>query len=113
MKKLTTLIGVFFGLLPTAHANDFPTIDRVEYVLACMRDNPGPRHEMLYKCACSIDSIAGDFSYEQYVEASTAANAMSIGGERGGVLRDSEGAKELAGKYRGAVAKAKKACFIK
>ena len=41
-----------------AHAFDYPTSDRVLFVQACMRDNPGPHYEMLNKCSCALDKIA-------------------------------------------------------
>ena len=113
LMRKTALLG-FLSLSATmAFGNDIPTRDRVEYVLECMRSNPGPRQEMLYKCSCNLDALASEFSsVDEYVEAQTAANALSIGGERGAVLRESEEGKALAGRYRAAVAKAKKACFM-
>lgn len=97
---------------PAAPGNDIPTAERVEYVLECMRANPGPRQEMLYKCSCTLDELAKYYNHEQFVDGSTLANALSIGGERGAVLRDSESAKELAGSFRATVSKARKACFL-
>jgi hypothetical protein len=41
------------------------------------------------------------------------ANAITIGGERGAVLRDAEPMQELARKFRKLNAEAKKTCFIK
>jgi hypothetical protein len=70
-----------------AAANDFPTVDRVEFVLECMHRNAG-KQEFLYKCACVLDEIAQRFTYDDFVEASTAARFQSLGGERGGVFRD-------------------------
>jgi hypothetical protein len=96
----------------TAYAYDYPTLDRVEYVEKCMVDSGGSRHEMLYKCSCAIDAVAKEMPYEEYVDASTAANAMSIGGERGGVIRDSQVGKDLAAKFRAVQGKAKKSCFL-
>lgn len=107
------LLAILTLSAPLARAHDLPTIDRVEYVLECMRASSGPRQEMLYKCSCSLDSVAGEFASNQdFVEARTTFLAMSIGGERGSVMRDSEEAKALAGKFRAAVARAKKACFM-
>lgn len=112
MTRKTALLGLLTLSATMAQANDIPTVERVEYVLECMRSNPGPRQEMLYKCSCTLDALASEMSHDEFVDGSTAANAMSIGGERGSVLRDSENAKAMAGKYRAAVAKAKKACFM-
>ena len=41
-----------------AHANDFPTRARVDFVLSCMRDSKAPPQESMYKCSCAIDVIA-------------------------------------------------------
>lgn len=108
---LTTLLTPFSATL--VFANDIPTVERVEYVLECMRDNPGPGREMIYKCSCVLDNLAKTFSHEQFVDGVTTAKALSISGERGSVLRDSEGAKAMAGAYRSALGDAKKSCFIK
>ncbi len=97
--------------LPVA-ANDFPTVDRVLYVQECMRDNPGPNFEMVNKCSCALDALAREVKYEQYVEMSTIAKAMSIGGERGNDLRDNETLKSPLKRYRELQAKVQKGCFI-
>ncbi len=96
-----------------ASANDYPTIDRVEFVHMCQRENPDkPPHEMLYKCACVIDKLAESLPYDDFVESSTAFYASSIAGERGQVIRNERVAKELADQYRGLLGKARKACLI-
>jgi hypothetical protein len=96
-----------------AAAYDYPTVDRVEYVHGCMRDNPGPNQEMVYKCSCVIDAIAKEMSYEEFVDTSTSANAFSIGGERGELVRNYDPTKKMAEKFRDLQAKAKKGCFIR
>ena len=95
-----------------AHAFDYPTTERVEYVEQCMREGTASRYEMLYKCSCVIDAIARELSYEDYVEASTAQKAMSIAGEKGSAIRDAQVNKDLAARFRGAQTKAKTSCFI-
>ncbi len=95
-----------------ALANDFPTVDRVLYVQECMRDNPGPNFEMVNKCSCALDALAREVKYEQYVEMSTIAKALSIGGERGNDLRDNETLKAPLKRYRELQAKVQKGCFI-
>jgi len=47
------------GTVPAraAAGHDYPTVDRVEFVLECMQKNAG-KQEFLYKCACVIDEIA-------------------------------------------------------
>ncbi len=99
--------------LAAAASNDYPTLDRVEYVLACARDAAGPPRENIYKCTCVIDAIAEQLPYEKYTEYSTAANAFGIGGERGEVMRSYEHGKEMAGDFRKLQAEARKACFMK
>ncbi|HWH49783.1 MAG TPA: hypothetical protein VN664_18465 [Burkholderiales bacterium] len=96
-----------------AAGNDFPTVDRVEYVQECMRSNPGSRYEMLYKCSCTLDHIAAEVRYDEYVELWTAANAISIGGERGAQLRDAQVSQDMAKKFRSIEAKAQKDCFLR
>ena len=95
-----------------ASANDFPTSQRVLYVEECMRDHPGPHFEMVNKCSCALDTLAKEIKYEEYVGMSTVVNAMSIGGERGGSMRDNETVKPQVKRYRDLQAKVQKACFI-
>lgn len=97
---------------PTQAANDFPTSQRVIYVQECMRKHPGPHFEMVNKCSCAIDAMASEVRYEDFVGMSTVVNAMSIGGERGGSLRDNESIKPEIKRYRELEKKVHKACFI-
>lgn len=92
--------------------NDYPTVDRVLYVQQCMRSNPGPHYEMTNKCACALDRIAAEVKFDDYVTMVTVVNAISIGGERGGDLRDNETIKPQIARYRELQAKVQKACFI-
>jgi hypothetical protein len=97
---------------PAAPANDYPTVDRVLYVQECMRSNPGPNYEMVNKCACALDRIAAEVRHEDYVTMRTVVNAISIGGERGGDLRDNETIKPQIARWRETQARVQKACFI-
>jgi len=94
-----------------AAANDFPTHARAEYVLTCMRDN-NMRQDALYKCSCAIDAIADKVSYEQWVDLSTVANATTIAGERGGVMRDMKDGRKMIGTYKEIQEQARKGCFL-
>ena len=96
-----------------ACANDFPTVDRVLYVQECMRAHPGPQFEMINKCSCALDAIAKDLKHDDYVTMNTISKAMSIGGERGSVIRDTQSLEPQARRYRELKAKAEKGCFIK
>jgi hypothetical protein len=95
-----------------AQAHDYPTAERVVYVEACMRDHPGAHYEMLNKCSCMLDTIAQSLPYDDYVEMSTAANANSIGGERGSYIRDVPMLQEQIKKFKALQAQAQKSCFI-
>lgn len=116
MKKLTAWLGIgclSLGSAGAAVGNDYPTLDRVEYVLGCARDASGPAQENIYKCTCVIDAIAEKLPFEQYVEYSTAVKAFTIGGERGEVMRGYTQGKEMAGAFRTIQAEARKACFMR
>ena len=93
--------------------NDFPTVDRVLYVQACMRAHPGGHfYEMVNKCSCVLDALAAEIPYDDYVSMSTMVNANSIGGERGGVIRDNEPAQAQIKRYRALQSTAQKHCFL-
>ena len=105
-------ITISATVTPTQAANDFPTSQRVISVQECMRTHPGPHFEMINKCSCAIDAMASEVRYEDFVGMSTVVNAMSIGGERGGSLRDNESIKPEIKRYRELETKVHKACFI-
>ena len=103
------------GSVPTGAqtpAHDYPTNERVIFVQACMRDHPGGHYEMLSKCSCAIDAVARQLPFEAYTSMSTAANANTIGGERGSYIRDTESLQVDIRKFRALTAQAKKGCFI-
>ena len=104
------LLGILAA--PIAHANDFPTRARVEFVLSCMRESKAPPQESMYKCSCAIDAIADKVDYGTWVDLSTVANGVTIAGERGGVMRDMKDARKLIGSLRELQDYAKKACFL-
>lgn len=94
-----------------AQANDFPTQDRVEYVLECMQQHPG-KQEYLYKCACAIDQIAQALHYDDYVEMATALRHRSMSGQRGAAFRDPPTVKAMAAAYQAVQERARKACAV-
>jgi hypothetical protein len=103
---------LFACTLPlTARANDFPTANRVEYVLECMMQHPG-KQEYLYKCSCTIDQIAQEVGYDEYVEIATALRHQGLSGQRGAEFRDPAGVKAMAAKYKALQDKARKACYV-
>lgn len=109
----TALLSLLALAASPARANDFPTADRVLYVEECIRANPGPYFEMVNKCSCAVDAIASEVNFEEYTTMQTISNGMSIGGERGGAIRDVAVLAPELKKYRELQAKAKKGCFIK
>ena len=117
MKRISlSLHGLLFATAAlfgsTAQAYDYPTSARVVYVQACMRDHPGPHYEMLNKCSCTVDTLARDLTYDDFVTMDTIANANSIGGERGNEIRDTESLQVQARKFRQLQIAAKKSCLI-
>lgn len=94
-----------------AAAHDYPTTDRVEYVIECMKDHPG-KYEYLYKCSCAIDHIAKKLSYNDYVEESTAVRYEHLGGDGGGEFRDPPQVKKMLKEYKAVRAEANKVCAV-
>ena len=111
---LASALAVAAGAASAADArNDYPTVDRVLYVQACMRAHPGGHfYEMVNKCSCVLDALAAKVRYDDYVSMSTLVNANSIGGERGGVIRDNEPAQAQIKRYKELQATAQKSCFL-
>ena len=77
-----------------------------------MRDHPGPHYEMTNKCACALDRLAEQVSFDEYETMNTSANASTIGGERGNYIRDTEVLQTQVRRYRKLQADAKKSCFV-
>ena len=114
MRKTTSILVLAMAIFtPLCQANDFPTADRVGFVLECMRDHKGVEFELLNKCSCTIDRLAALYKYDDFVEAQTMAKAVTIAGERGSVLRDNEDAQKAARRYRASVKEAGRACFLR
>ena len=90
----------------------YPTSARVEYVQECMQQS-GAEIGNLYKCSCAIDWIAKQVSYDDFVEWATFAHNSSMAGERGGVFRDTDQARDEARHYRDLEKEAYGACGLK
>lgn len=113
MKPRQSMLLLAIAVFTTSsQANDFPTADRVEFVLECMRDHTGGQFELLSKCSCAIDRLAEKYKYDDFVEAQTMAKAVTIAGERGSTLRDNDDAQKAAKQYRADVKDAAYACFL-
>ena len=97
----------------TVKMNDFPTRDRVEYVLNCVAQHGGLTFITQYACGCKIDKIAEKLSFAEYEAAKTFSLLKSTPGEAGGVFRDPQQSKDLRKQLKEAEAFAEKQCFVK
>jgi hypothetical protein len=77
--------GASAGKAP-AQGYNYPTEGRVEYVLGCMDEN-GHDFANVYKCSCTIDKIAAQLPYDDYVEQATFSKYATMGGEGGAEFR--------------------------
>src|SRR5437588_6988916 len=85
--------------------NDYPTVARADYVLACMKANGETRH-VLEQCSCSIDVIASVLPYDRYVTAEAVLSVGQVQGNLGTQFRSSEPAKAALNDLRRAQAEA-------
>ncbi len=104
--------AALLAAVASASANDFPTVDRMLYVQECMRAHPGSNFEMVNKCSCALDNLALKVKFDDYVTMTTIVKAVTIGGERGGDLRDNETIKPQIKRYRDLQSEAEKSCFL-
>ncbi|MDD2762079.1 MAG: hypothetical protein PHH11_17525 [Methylomonas sp.] len=93
--------------------NDFPTRDRVDYVLECVAKHGGLSYVNQYACGCKIDKIAEKLSFEEYESARTYGQMIKTPGEAGSAFRDPQQSKDLRTRLKEADEAAEKACFVK
>jgi len=93
--------------------NDYPTRDRVDYVLECVAKHGGLTYINQYACGCKIDKIAEKLSFEEYESARTFTQMQKTPGEAGAAFRDPKQSKDLRTRLKDADAEAEKACFVK
>lgn len=98
---------------PKITENDYPTRDRVEYVLNCVAKHGGLSYVNQYACGCKIDKIAEQLTFQEFDEARTFTMLYSTTGEKGAVFRDPKQSKTLRERLKSAEAEAEKACFVK
>ena len=98
----------------TLAANDYPTRDRVEYVLNCVAQHGGLTYITQYACGCKIDKIAEKLTFKEF-EAAKTFTYLSKGqtGDAGAVFRDPAQSKDLRTRLKEAEALAEKSCFVK
>ena len=92
INKAVPLI-LLLGFSSVVSANDFPTAERVEYVLNCLQEIGRNSMDDLQTCSCRIDSIASNMSFETYSYAATYDRNKRMTGEKGGVFRDNKAGK--------------------
>ncbi|MGZ8191022.1 MAG: hypothetical protein ACXWTS_07290 [Methylococcaceae bacterium] len=98
---------------PAPVTNDYPTRDRVEYVLNCVAQHGGLTYITQYACGCKIDKIAEKLTFNEYDAAKTFSYLRSTPGESGGVFRDPIQSKDLRKRLKEAEEYAEKNCFVK
>lgn len=114
MRAAAFFIAVAFALVavPPVHADDYPTLERVDHVLRCMKREGGQTIDNLYACSCEIDAIAQQMSFEEFTEALTFEEYRRMPGEKGGMFRDSERGERLIAALEKAREEARKRCFV-
>lgn len=95
-------------------ANDFPTLDRVRFVQECMALKNSAKLETLYACSCTLDKMAEEMNYDQFVEADSYVRLRNMRGERGGLFRDSDDhARTVRKNFHDVKTRAEASCFLK
>ena len=97
----------------TVAINNFPTQERVDYVLSCIAKKGGLTYISQYGCGCKIDKIAEKMTFEQYDKARTYGFMRSTAGEAGGVFRDPKESNQLKKLMQEAEDYAERMCFVK
>ncbi len=106
--------SLFFYCTAAVAENDFPTLDRVQFVYECMALKGGENYTNLYGCSCTLDKIAQAMSYSEYVEADSYMRMENMRGERGGLFRNSsEKARGVRKKFLQIKGQAERACTVK
>tara|TARA_B100000686_G_C15825954_1_gene495723 strand:- start:63 stop:440 length:378 start_codon:yes stop_codon:yes gene_type:complete len=89
---------------------NFPTVEKVEYVFACMQGNEDSQAYMS-KCSCGIDYIEANMTYEEYVEAETIMSLRQIYGEKSIMFRNTPNAMEIYSNMQNLLAETEMECF--
>jgi hypothetical protein len=111
IRTLSAATCLIAAQVAMAADHDYPTHERVMYAIQCINRHGGAQ-DLLYKCSCAIDRIAQQYSYDEFVDMQTAANALTMTGERGGELRDSSVVRSGAKLYRQSESAALQSCGI-
>ncbi len=113
MKLKFALIGAIATLTATGVlANEYPTLERVDHVLTCMKREGGQTVDNLYSCSCEIDVIAQQMTFDDFSEARTYEIYKRMPGEKGGLFRDNERGEQITAALEAARKDAMKRCFV-
>lgn len=116
IKSVFTAVAALFVLSLCAGAREaaaetaYPTVTRVEYVLACLASN-GDSRDNMFRCACAIDYIASEISLTEYDQVETILRMRGVPGERTGMFRDVPWINQTLNKFDAVERKASAACF--
>ncbi len=83
-------LALLLGAPSFVAANDYPTRDRVEYVLNCLQELGRNSMDDLQTCSCRLDRVASAMTFEEYGWAVTYNRNKRMTGEKGGVFRDNK-----------------------
>jgi hypothetical protein len=99
---------------PAPFVSDYPTRDRVEYVLNCVAQHGGLTYISQYACGCKIDKIAEKLNFAEY-EAAKTFTYLTKGqtGDAAAAMRDPNQSKDLRKRLKEAEEYAEKSCFVK
>jgi len=105
------------SIVPTtqtkAYLDQYPTRDRVDYVLNCVAKHGGLTYISQYACGCKIDKIAEKLTFKEFEAATTFGYMRKTPGEKGAAFRDAKQSKSLKKRLKEAEAYAEKMCFVK
>lgn len=93
--------------------SDYPTQERIEYVLNCIAKHGGLSYINQYACGCKVDKLAEKLTFKEYEAARIFTMLQSTPGEKGAVFRDPKQSKDLRSRLKAAEQYAEKSCFIK
>ena len=112
MIRIAVALCALAAVTAASATNDYPTLERVDHVLTCMRLHGGQTVDNLYACSCEIDVIAQQVAFDDFTEARTFEIYEKMPGEKGGLFRDSDRGDEIRAKLEAARKDAAKRCFI-
>jgi hypothetical protein len=98
---------------PSNYINQYPTRDRVDYVLNCVAKHGGLTYISQYACGCKIDKIAEKLTFGEFEAATTFGYMRKTPGENGAAFRDPKQSKSLKKRLQEAEIYAEKMCFVK